>query len=336
MYGFIYITTNHINGKRYIGQRKYDKQGKWKDYLGSGVHLKRAIDKYGRNNFSKEIIEECESKDKLDEREKYWISYYNAVDSDDFYNIATGGDGGNTISGYDEYQKHILSEKLSKIRKGKLNLGSSNGSSRKVICLNTMKVYSSIIEASQLTGINKDRIQQCCSEKSRTKTAGYINGKRGIWEYYDKNETYKYVEFKREYKTPYFPLYCITTKEKFDNAEIASKKYNVSSSSIRGCCNNKLLSAGKLSDGTPLVWCNLNDIDNAKEKLDRKIKSDGFVNKKIRCVNTNTTFNSVKEAFKWLGSNDYYNLKKKLKDDGFYHYKKHPITGENLLWEILD
>ena len=100
MYGFIYITTNHINGKRYIGQRKYDKQGKWKDYLGSGVVLSKAITKYGIENFSKEIIEECNSKKELNEREKYWISYYNAVNSNDFYNIASGGDGGNTLVGY--------------------------------------------------------------------------------------------------------------------------------------------------------------------------------------------------------------------------------------------
>ena len=30
MYGFIYITTNHVNGRQYIGQKKYDKSGKWK------------------------------------------------------------------------------------------------------------------------------------------------------------------------------------------------------------------------------------------------------------------------------------------------------------------
>lgn len=130
------------------------------------------------------IVEKCESKEKLDEREIYWISFYNAVDSDNFYNIASGGDGGDTISGYNESQKRKLSKKLSKARKGKVNLGSSNGNSRKVICLNTMEIYDTIVEASQQTGINKDYIQQCCSEKSGLQTAGYINGERGIWKYY--------------------------------------------------------------------------------------------------------------------------------------------------------
>lgn len=104
MYGFIYITTNHVNGKKYIGQKKYDKNNKWKKYLGSGIILKSAIAKYGEDSFSKEIIEECETKEILDNREKYWIKYYDAIEDDNFYNIASGGDGGNTIAGYSDEQ----------------------------------------------------------------------------------------------------------------------------------------------------------------------------------------------------------------------------------------
>ena len=44
-YGFIYITTNLIDGKRYLGQRKF--YGNWQEYLGSGAAFKQAIDKYG-------------------------------------------------------------------------------------------------------------------------------------------------------------------------------------------------------------------------------------------------------------------------------------------------
>lgn len=116
MYGFIYITTNHINGKRYIGQKSYS-QNNWKSYLGSGIYLNRAIKKYGKENFSKEIIEDCETKEILDEREKYWINYYNAVESDDYYNIASGGDGGNTIVGYSEEQLEQYKEYKRKLHK---------------------------------------------------------------------------------------------------------------------------------------------------------------------------------------------------------------------------
>src|SRR5574344_2617821 len=116
MYGFIYVTTNDINGKKYIGQKKYDKKEKWKSYLGSGIHLNNAINKYGADHFSKEIIEDCISKEKLDEREIYWITFYNAAYSKNFYNIAHGGDGGNLIDGYSIEERKKLSDKLSIIR----------------------------------------------------------------------------------------------------------------------------------------------------------------------------------------------------------------------------
>ena len=130
MYGFIYITTNHINGKMYIGQKKYDKNNKWKSYLGSGIALKRAIKKYGESNFSKDIIEECETKETLDEREKYWIDYYNAVESDDFYNIASGGDGGNTIVGYSDEQLKEYKQRKSQIHKNTVLKGEDSPCSK--------------------------------------------------------------------------------------------------------------------------------------------------------------------------------------------------------------
>lgn len=151
MYGFIYITTNHINGKRYIGQRKYDKQNKWKNYLGSGIILSKAIDKYGRENFSKEIIEECESKEQLDEREKYWITYYNAVESDSFYNIASGGEGGNTIAGYSDEQLIQYKEYKSRIHKETVLRGEDAGTAKL-----TEKQVMEIIERLKINDFNVD------------------------------------------------------------------------------------------------------------------------------------------------------------------------------------
>lgn len=122
-YGFIYITTNNINGKKYIGQKKY--YGNYEIYIGSGIALKNAINKYGKENFTREIIENCKTKEELDSREKFWIEYYNATESEDFYNITSGGDGG-FGSGKNSpwYGKHLsdeTKEKLSKIKSGENN-----------------------------------------------------------------------------------------------------------------------------------------------------------------------------------------------------------------------
>jgi hypothetical protein len=84
--GVIYLTTNLINDKKYIGLDSYNKP----NYLGGGTALKRAIRKYGKENFKKEILEYCD-KENLEKREIYWISYYNAVEDPSFYNISYGG-----------------------------------------------------------------------------------------------------------------------------------------------------------------------------------------------------------------------------------------------------
>ena len=57
MYGYIYITTNIINNKKYIGKHKsleFDE-----NYKGSGIRLNQAINKYGINNFTTIILEQC-------------------------------------------------------------------------------------------------------------------------------------------------------------------------------------------------------------------------------------------------------------------------------------
>jgi len=88
-WGFIYITTNMINGKKYIGQRifKYD----WKNYLGSGVLITKSINKYGKDNFSREIIAIAYSKEELNKLEIEFIKNHNAVGDSNYYNIGYGG-----------------------------------------------------------------------------------------------------------------------------------------------------------------------------------------------------------------------------------------------------
>ncbi len=92
MSGIIYKTTNLINHKWYIG--KY--QGSRPGYLGSGVALTRAIKKYGKENFKRDVLAVCEENEELKELEKIFIKETNAINDPMSYNIAVGGHGGHT------------------------------------------------------------------------------------------------------------------------------------------------------------------------------------------------------------------------------------------------
>lgn len=108
---YIYITTNLINGKRYLGQRKLPK-GKTIEndtYLGSGTLLLAAVKKYGRNNFKKEIIHECTTQKDADCLEILEIKKRGVLsDGYKWYNLDAGGQ-------YGRCEKHI--ELTSKVMK---------------------------------------------------------------------------------------------------------------------------------------------------------------------------------------------------------------------------
>lgn len=92
MYGYIYLTTNTVNGKMYIGQKASSLFVE--SYKGSGTLIKKAFLKYGWENFKVEVLEWCSNQDELDAREIYWINFYDAVNSNNFYNLQSGGSVG--------------------------------------------------------------------------------------------------------------------------------------------------------------------------------------------------------------------------------------------------
>ena len=92
----IYKITNLINGHSYIGQ-SICIELRWKNHKCydkecENYPLYRAFRKYGIDNFSFEIIEECEP-NLLNEKEVYWINFYNTYSNG--YNQTSGGDGRN-------------------------------------------------------------------------------------------------------------------------------------------------------------------------------------------------------------------------------------------------
>lgn len=108
-YGYIYKTTNLINNKIYIGQHHYERNHIDPHYLGGGKNLHLAFKKYGKENFKCEILEWCDSFEELNEKETYWIKFYNSKDRRIGYNLDDGGQG---IPGY--HHTNEAKEKISK------------------------------------------------------------------------------------------------------------------------------------------------------------------------------------------------------------------------------
>jgi group I intron endonuclease len=109
MFYFIYVITNKVNNKQYVGFHSTNNLDD--GYLGSGIHLKRGKTKYGPENFSREILEYCTLKN-WKEREKYWIKKLNTLKKG--YNLTEGGEG---ILGWRHTDE--AKEKMSKFHKGK-------------------------------------------------------------------------------------------------------------------------------------------------------------------------------------------------------------------------
>lgn len=86
----IYKTTNIITGKYYIGAHETENLSD--TYLGSGSVLKKAINKYGKENFKKEILKECSSREEMYIEEQNIIKFH--YKKENCYNVKHGGIGG--------------------------------------------------------------------------------------------------------------------------------------------------------------------------------------------------------------------------------------------------
>lgn len=107
MKGYVYLIENKINGKHYVGKTYFTVEKRWKEHIKEAKRhperpLYAAILKYGESNF---VIKELEFGENVEEREIYWINFYNSYRIG--YNATLGGDG----TTYFEYSDEEVIEK---------------------------------------------------------------------------------------------------------------------------------------------------------------------------------------------------------------------------------
>jgi len=164
---YIYKITNIINNKVYIGQcsKSWDDS---LDYYGSGCLIKKSITLHGKENFIKELLEECKTKQDLDLAEKYWISHYKEKLCVTLYNITEGGTGGKTFSKGDlvyDKCKHKLA------RHGKDNPGSRPEVIAKRIATMDNKILNGVYSVSGKSHPNYKGVMEEKTKKYQGKPA---------------------------------------------------------------------------------------------------------------------------------------------------------------------
>lgn len=145
----VYLTYNHINEKKYIGVHK-QKSGYSSDqfdgYLGSGIALKMAIKKYGKENFTRETLLSSEDRDEIYRMEEELVT----LDSNS-YNMKKGGIGGfdyiNQNKIRPDYEQLLAKTRKTLIEKyGVDNPGKLESSKRKLIERNKLPKKQSTIK----------------------------------------------------------------------------------------------------------------------------------------------------------------------------------------------
>ena len=208
-----------------------------------------AICKYGWDNFHHEIIGWCEAEDEdeldymLNEWERYYIwkydSYYNG------YNGTFGGDGTRFP-------------------------GDSNPRARKVVCLNTGEIFTTLTEASKKYNTTRSKISCVCTGKGIY--AGKDEyGNKMYWSYYEDyiNMTDDDINAKMSKKQNHSNfcknVICITTGVVFDKIIYAEKWCG--SGAVGKCCKGKCKTAGKHPEtGEQLQWMYYNEWLEQQEK----------------------------------------------------------------------
>ena len=104
--GYVYKITNLVNGKIYVGLKSGSKFVN--SYWGSGSLIRKAIAKYGKDNFSREVLAWCYTRDELEQTEIYWIAKLDAMNPEVGYNLTIGG---HTTLGYKYSAEQLASKK---------------------------------------------------------------------------------------------------------------------------------------------------------------------------------------------------------------------------------
>ena len=232
----LYVHISPSN-KRYYGITKLEPKKRWANGIGykNNKHFAYAINKYGWDNFTHEILFDNLTEDEAKLLERCYIALYDTMNPKKGYNSTEGGEG---VNGYKHTEE--AKQKMSEIRKK--FTGEKNPMYGKKFSEEHRKKLSESHK-----GINHPMYGKHFSEEHKKKLSESKKGK-------------KHPKAK--------PVICITTKRIFYTITEATKYAKLKSKNgIISCCKGKQKTAGELSDGTKLMWRYLNYKHDKKYRI---------------------------------------------------------------------
>lgn len=230
----VYCHTNKINGKKYIGITCQDIQDRWRiDGKGYSQQKKfyNAIQKYGWDNFTHEILYTNLNEEDACAIEVFLIEHFNTIKNG--YNVQPGGHPTKHSSAtVEKIRISHLGKKRPEEATSKMTNTKIAKYGIKVQCIETKKTYNSMGEASRDTGIDKTSISRCCAGKQIT-AGGYH------WSFIDTAQQITKDRRKRA-------VLCITTGIVYESIQAAAVATNSDASNICKVCNGKYKTTNKL------------------------------------------------------------------------------------------
>ena len=166
---YVYVVTNNINGKYYIGSHC----GSNPKYMGSGVALQYAFKKYGRENFTKEVLHYCEDYQK---QEGLLLVALDAAKDPKTYNLTNAGSGGSAGRPYAESTRKLMQHKHGGKRNPMYGVKQTPERIQKTIESNRRRVYSDetkkkLSDSARLNASKKYNCPHCSIKADRANLA---------------------------------------------------------------------------------------------------------------------------------------------------------------------